>query len=142
VSYAMLPGSALGAVPGCEWDMDCDPDKYCCSSPDGHGECMEGADCTKRIDELCATDAMKSNPYCASWNDPKDPGWYEELEGPCASDHDCWPGLACCGNHPQGKFCAPRSMCGRLSSSPGIDPMLVLAGAGVAAVLVLAGFLS
>lgn len=137
MSYVLLRG--LGApAPSCEWDMDCAPDSYCCSSPDGRRECMPSEACTKRVDEICASPEYKQTPHCVEWNDPKDPGWFEELEGPCDSDAECWPGLACCGQHPKGRFCAPRTMCGALSGKAQIPTWAIVGGGAVAVLAIVA----
>jgi hypothetical protein len=134
----------LSGASACEWDMDCHPESgvYCCSTPDGKRECLDDGACTKRVDEFCALPSSKQTPHCASWNDPSDPGWLNSMEGPCKSDAECWPGLACCGQHPNGRFCAPRSVCGQLASKPGTIPTWVYVGGVAVALAALAAILS
>jgi hypothetical protein len=105
---------------------------------------MKGGECSKRVDEVCASDAYKQTPHCVEWTKQDNPGWYQEMEGPCEVDSQCWPSLACCGQHPNGKYCAPRDMCERLSASSGLlggaPTWAYVVGGSVLAVALVAAF--
>jgi hypothetical protein len=146
MSYAVVPQRSsmmwfdLSGAPSCEVDLDCSGDNVCCGTPDGIVSCIDWDSCESKVDSQCKAEPYKSTAACEAWK--KNPeGWYEEWEGPCTSDAECWPTLSCCGERGGKRYCIPKSECSTKQSASAdqeIPTWAYVAGGGAVVLLIVA----